>query len=268
MRLFCYDLLMQPTKYPEINNLLEELLFEIKKILGNKLVGFYLYGSLVWGDFDYGISDIDMLAALESDINEKEFKELEKMHKDFVTKHTEWDDRIEVQYFSLLGLRTFKTKESKLVKISPGDELSVVEAGSKWLMNWYFVQDYGVTLYGPAPKTIIEPISKEEFIRAVKEHAIQWRKYVLDTKESRGYQGYAILTLCRAFYTIKNGEQVSKQRAANWAKQQFPQWAELIDNAFVWRKAKVNEGEKEIDNNVTFLKTQGFVNFVIDLIDK
>jgi predicted nucleotidyltransferase len=260
---------MQPTKYPDINNLLSELLSQIKKIFGKKLIGFYLYGSLVWGDFDYDISDIDLLAALESDVNDQEFIALEKMHKDFTDKYKEWNDRIEVQYFSKKGLKTFKFESSKMVKISPGEPLNITDAGNKkWLTNWYFVQDYGITLFGPDPKTIIEPISKEEFIQAVKEHALDWREYVLGTKTSRGYQAYAILTLCRAFYTIRNGEQVSKHKAASWVKQQLPQYAELIDNAFVWRQAKVSQGEKVIDNEATFPETKQFIEFIIDKIEK
>jgi hypothetical protein len=36
-----------PTLYSEINKLLELLLSSMQKILGEKLVGLYLYGSLV-----------------------------------------------------------------------------------------------------------------------------------------------------------------------------------------------------------------------------
>src|SRR2546430_15367777 len=101
---------MPPTPYADINELLNILLSQIQAILGKKLVGFYLYGSLVWGDFDYLISDIDLLAATTSDVDNEEFHALNKMHDDFATKYKKWDDRIEVQYLSLYGLKTFKTQ--------------------------------------------------------------------------------------------------------------------------------------------------------------
>jgi hypothetical protein len=71
-----------PTPCVDINQLLELLLSGMQKILGGKLVGLYLNGSLVIGDFDPNISDIDLVAALSSDIDDKEFEELQKMHTD------------------------------------------------------------------------------------------------------------------------------------------------------------------------------------------
>jgi predicted nucleotidyltransferase len=78
----------------------------VQAILGKKLVGCYLFGSLVTRDFDHRCSDIDLLAALSSDLDENELASLQKMHLDFARKHEEWDDRIEVAYFSVAGLKT------------------------------------------------------------------------------------------------------------------------------------------------------------------
>ena len=137
---------MNPTSYECINVILDSLLFNIQDIFEKKLVGFYLYGSLVWGDFDYEISDIDLLAVLTDDVDETEFMKLEKMHRDIAKEHPNWDGRIEVQYFSKDGLKNFRLKPSNMVVISPGDLLHRVQAGKEWLLNWYFVQDYGSKL--------------------------------------------------------------------------------------------------------------------------
>lgn len=250
---------MNPTLYADINQLLALLLSEIQKILGNKLIGLYLYGSLVWGDFDYEISDIDLLAATATDIDDREFNALKQMHDDFARQYQKWDNRIEVQYFSLLGLKTFKSQSSNMANISPGEPFHIIKAGKEWLMNWYFVQDYGVTLFGPSLKTLIEPITKEEFIQAVREHAEQWREHVTHTRNFPPYQAYAILTLCRALYTYKNGEQVSKKQAALWAEKQLSEWSTLIQNALLWRKDPQN-------NKATFPETVKFVHFMIGQI--
>ena len=71
---------MQVTPYAGINELLELLLASLQSILGAKLVGLCLNGSLVIGDFDPDISDIDLVAALSSDIDDREFVALSKMH--------------------------------------------------------------------------------------------------------------------------------------------------------------------------------------------
>jgi predicted nucleotidyltransferase len=74
-----------PTPNVDINQLLELLLSSMQKILGEKLVGLYLYGSLVIGDFDPTISDIDLVAALASDPDDKEFEALQKWHGEMRT---------------------------------------------------------------------------------------------------------------------------------------------------------------------------------------
>src|SRR5687768_14137318 len=71
---------MSFTAYPDVNLLLERLLAEMRSCLGDKLVGLYLYGSLVWGDFDTTVSDVDLLAAIRDDLTAEEFLDLQQMH--------------------------------------------------------------------------------------------------------------------------------------------------------------------------------------------
>jgi len=246
-----------PTPYTDINELLEILLSEMQKILGEKLIGFYLYGSLVIGDFDPTISDIDLVAALAFDLDDKEFEALQKMHEDFVQHHEEWSDRIEVCYISLAALQSVKTRTSQVANISPGEPFHKRQTSIEWLISWYVVRETSITLFGPSPKTIIEPISKDEFIQAVRSHAKAWDEWIHDM-HNRKSQAYAILTMCRALYTLKFGEQVSKKQAALWAEKEFPEWASLIENALLWREAWRDEN---VDHDATFQETLRFVRF-------
>lgn len=77
---------------------------------------------------------------------------------------------------------------------------------------------------------------------------------------SRKAQAYAILTMCRALYTLKYGEQVSKNHAALWVQQEFPEWASLMQNALSWREAFRDEN---VDHDTTFPDTLQFVRFAI-----
>ena len=253
---------MQSTPYADIDELLSSLLRQMQRILGKKLVGLYLYGSLVTGDFDRESSDIDLLAATSTDIDGKEFERLQKFHDDFVNKYPNWNDRIEIAYLSVAALRTFKSQVSKIAVISPGEPFHIKEAGRDWLINWWVVRECGVALFGPSPTTLIEPISKEEFLEVVQDHAKQWGEWI-NQMRNRPSQAYAILTLCRALYAYENGEQVSKKQAALWAQTCFPQWASLIQMALVWRAAWRDEA---VDHEATFPETVRFVHFVIDQI--
>jgi Aminoglycoside adenylyltransferase, C-terminal domain len=227
---------MHPTPYPHVNALLDELLAGMQGVLGDKLVGLYLFGSTVTAGYDDRVSDIDLLAATAADIDDKELEALRGMHHDFVERHPEWDDRIEVAYLSVTGLQTFKTQPSRLAIISPGEPLHAVEAGRDWLLNWYLVLEADVTLFGPPPSDVIAPVSQDEYVAEVRNHALSWGE-TWGFPRDRGGQSYAVLTMCRALYTHRTGNHTSKSHAAPWAQQEFPEWAGLIQEALATRAA-------------------------------
>ena len=56
---------------------------------------------------------------------------------------------------------------------------------------------------------------------------------------TREYQAFAILTMCRALFTLAYGAVVSKPAAAAWAQHALPPpWLDLIAKALVWRHDK------------------------------
>lgn len=250
------------TPDPEINELLTSLFSQIRQVLGDHLVGLYLYGSLVAGDFDAEVSDIDLLAVTTDDISEKEFYRLHAMHDDFAAQHPSWDDRIEVAYLSVAGLRTFRTQNSSIAVISPGEPFHIKEAGADWLVNWWVVRERGVTLYGPPAWEVIDPIATDEFLQTVQDHALLWPLWVHDMREPKA-QAYAVLTMCRALYALEFGDQPSKQRAAHWVQSRWPQWAALIQQALAWRVAR---SEDLPDGESVFPETERFVTFAANVI--
>jgi predicted nucleotidyltransferase len=246
-------------EYLEVDGVLRILRGQMQAVLGQRLVGLYLYGSLVWGDFDPEVSDIDLLAAIATEVSSDEADELRGLHEQFASEHPSWYDRIEVQYVSLEGLRTFKLRTSRIAAISPGEPFEVCEVGRHWLLNWYSVQERSITLLGRPPRRVIEPISREEFVAVVREHALAWPEWVQEAR-SRRAQSYAILTMCRALYACTHGEQPSKPRAARWALAQMPEWASLIEDALVWSKAA------DADGADTHVRTVAFVREVAGIV--
>jgi hypothetical protein len=75
-------------------------------------------------------------------------------------------------------------------------------------------------------------------------------------------QSYAILSICRALYAFRNGDQVSKIKAAEWAEKQLPEWSQVIQNALIWRKG----GKYKPVDELTHPQTVQFVNHVRKLI--
>jgi predicted nucleotidyltransferase len=247
---------MRITNFDDINHLLEELVLQLKTILTDNCLGVYLYGSLVWGDFNYNSSDIDILVIVQNDISPNEFSELDKLHNLIAQEFPFWNDRLEIAYIAKDTLQNIKSKSGKVAIISPGEKFNIKDTGTDWLINCYLLQNMSKILFGPKPELIIEPITKEEFLQSVKQQALEWRDWISHTKDSTAYQYYAVITICRAFYVLRNGEQTSKIVAAKWVAQNYPQWKNLIEQAIA---------KEEVES--AYAQVYDFVNEVTALIE-
>ncbi len=250
---------MQETPYPDVNALLGSLLAELQRILQDKLVGLYLYGSLTSGDFDSQSSDIDLLAVISAALSEAEFEDLLAMHRDLVRDNRDWEDRVEVAYVPAKALRTFRSARIPMVVVSPGEPFHTRgdEALKDWLQNWYLVREGGVTLFGPSPKEIIPPITQEEFVRAVRNYAMELTQDVRHTRSPKS-QAYVVLTLCRSLHVLRRGTHVSKKEGALWAQKEFPEWSNLIQGALAWREERKGPAtsDSEMTRFVAFVREQ------------
>lgn len=243
-----------------VNSLLQTLQRELRTVLGQQLLGVYLYGSLVWGDFDEAISDIDLLALLQEPIREAQLEQLRAMHERIALLFPDWDNRIEVQYVDAKGLQDFRTKPFPMANISPGEPLHFIPCNKDWLMNWYFVRTYGEVLAGPPPQAVLPEITHKEFCSSVLDQVKEWRKYIEGTKRSRPYQGYAVLTMCRSLYTLQTGQQASKKKAMEWVCREYPQYAAMASTAWQWRE----DYREETDPAETFSMVKDYVLQMID----
>jgi Nucleotidyltransferase domain len=134
----------------------------ILSVVGPSLVGLYLFGSLARGEFDTGISDIDLIAVLIDSPNEELAERLGRMHENLIRANPDWDDRIEVIYISREGLANCRTDTTTIGVISPGEPFHVVQAGRDWVLNWYPAREDSHPLIGPPIHTLIPPIPISE----------------------------------------------------------------------------------------------------------
>ena len=243
---------------PAMDKLIAELKDATQVTLGDKLHGLYLFGSLVTGDFDPKTSDIDLLAIVETDVTETELEQLKGMHQAFVRDHPEWNDRIEVAYVGVEAMKNFKTKTASIARISPGEPLHYRDMDVQWLLDWYVVQEQGLILFGPTPKTFIPHIDRQEFVDMLKDSLPTWRDRVKEAKW-KGYQSYIVLSVCRSLYAVRFGTQASKVQAAEWVAEEYPEWSSLMKQALTWRGLA-----GKADSLETQAETARFVEFGLD----
>jgi len=75
------------TPYQDINELLTDWAQGVKNILSSNIVGLYLSGSLDYGDFVTGRSDIDLQVVVRYSLNEDELKLVEQLHRSLNELH-------------------------------------------------------------------------------------------------------------------------------------------------------------------------------------
>jgi len=202
--------------------------------LGGRLVGIYLYGSLITGDYAPGVSDVDLVVVMTTALDADNFKALHRMHEGVVERYPDWHDRLELAYISAAALRSFRQQTSTIGIISPGEPFHLLQAGSDWLISWYALREDGRALLGPPIESLIDEISTDEYLRAVSEHIQHYRESV-KKPHNKPALSYIILTVSRGLYTLSHGEPASKIKAAAWAKERLPHWAALIARALIWR---------------------------------
>jgi len=217
-----------------VSPVLAQLTDGLRSILGGQLVGIYLYGSLITGDFAPGVSDVDLVVIMTAALDSVKFKALRKLHQSVVERYPEWHDRLELAYISGAALRSFRHQTSTIGIISPGEPFHLLEAGSDWLISWHALREDGQALLGPPIESLIDEISTDEYLSAVSEHISRYRDSV-KKPHNKSALSYIILTVSRGLYTLSHGEPASKIKAAAWAKGRLPHWAALIDRALTWR---------------------------------
>jgi predicted nucleotidyltransferase len=239
--------------------LLEALTVGIRQAVERTLLGLYLWGSYVLGDFDPRLSDVDLVAVLAADVSGDEFAALAAMHDALAHRFPAWAGRVEVAYAAVATLDR-PAAGGEIVRISPGEPLNRRRSDERWTIDWYVVRERGVALYGPPPAQLLAPISRRRFVQSVRANVAAWDD-LAERATGRRRQAYAILLLCRALRSTAHGDQLSKPAAGRWAQQALPEWAALIARAIAWREAPETAPDAPAD-----AETRRFVEAVRQLI--
>jgi hypothetical protein len=225
------------TPYPAINALLGDWVEGVRRLLGKKIVGLYLSGSLAYGDFVLERSDIDLQAVVQNPLAEGELKSVEELHRQMEKRHPEWADRIECSYVPLQLMRELTPPATPRPWWGFGTFHAEAPAGNEWIINHYLLSKHGVPLAGPAFNELIPPIDIDSVRRASARDLFQeWLPKVNDVEwfSNSHYQSYLVLNLCRILHTVIAGEPSSKKVAGAWAKATYPEWSSLIEEAESW----------------------------------
>jgi len=225
-----------PNLYPDVNKILNLLLTNVQEILGNQLVGMYLYGSLSSGDFNPESSDIDFLVVTTSTLSDKAIADLRSMHQRIWKSGQKWASKLEGSYIPKRDIRRHDPRSGPCPTVNEG-KFYLDKRGSDWIIQRHVIREQGTVLVGPDPKTLIDPVGPEDIRRAVKGVLQEWWFPMLEDpswlkNHGSEYHAFTILTMCRALYALKHGTIVSKPMAARWAQKELGErWSQVIERS-------------------------------------
>jgi predicted nucleotidyltransferase len=248
-----------PQNMPEaVRAILTLLLTSQQRVLGGELVALYLYGSLSSGDFDPSSSDIDFLAVTRDVIREQDpmFERLREMHTEVAVSGLPFATHLEGSYIPHDALRHYNPADATHPTIGNDWPFMLGYHDINWVIERAIVRERGVVLWGPPPAMLIDPVSPQQLRRAsCQQMTGHWRATIRDEQwlRPRRFSAFAVLTFCRALYTIEHGVYCSKPVAAAWTSQQYIAWQPMIAWALAHRADHSDTTPTELAATMTWL---------------
>jgi hypothetical protein len=256
-----------PTPYTELNQVLGELVARMQQILGDDLIGVTLQGSFAVGDYDQH-SDVDFIAAVEEELTSLQVEKLQVMHDQVYQLESEWAKHLEGSYFPREILLDPSKLGMDLWYLDHGGRHMIRSDHCNTLLVRWVVREQGVTLAGPDPKTLVEPVPVEALKAKIFEVLNTWGQQILDDPalyNNRFYQAFIVLNYYRMLHDLINGFPGSKRAGAEWAKRALdPGWSDLIDGTWAGRPDPAQKVKQPPDPQ-DFERTLRFVSYVMEL---
>jgi hypothetical protein len=166
----------------DVTEILSALLAGAREILGDKLAGLYLRGSLAHGGFRAETSDVDVLAVTEAPVGDAELGALAALHARLAALPNTYGNRMEIAYIDRAALRRFRPGLLHPTR-GQGATLERSEHHTNWILERWTVREHGLTLFGPNPRTLIDPISSDELQAAVRARLGDWADWARELED-------------------------------------------------------------------------------------
>jgi hypothetical protein len=255
----------QPTSYDDLNAVLRVLTTRVQQALGGTFLGAYLQGSFAVGDFDEH-SDVDFIVVVHDELSDSQVEALQALHASVYELESEWAKHLEGSYFPAAVLRDAARRGSQLWYLDHGSRSLVRSEHCNTILVRYVLREMGVTLAGPNPATLVDPIPVDILRDEIRATILDWGREILANREryaNRFYQGYLVLNYARMLHDLVVGRPGSKRAGAEWAKATFgPRWVDLIDSAWGGRPNPAMSVRAPADP-IAFARTLDFLRLVM-----
>ena len=221
------------TAFPELNQLLRELVASVEAILGDNVVGVYLQGSFALGDADIH-SDCDFIVVTEERVTHEQERALRELHAEIPSREGHWTHHLEGSYAPRAEIETLDGLGRDWLYIDHGwREMQWGTHCNTETVRWT-LHEHGVTLAGPDARDVVREVPADALRRSMRPLAESFlpNMFTWTSFDIAWSQRYAVTTLCRILYTLDTGEVASKRASLESAKAELdPAWRDLIQQA-------------------------------------
>jgi predicted nucleotidyltransferase len=259
----------QWTLYPDLDEVLRELVDRVQAILGQSFVGAYLQGSFALGDADEE-SDVDFLVVTDGEVTDAQAVELQAMHRRIYALETPWAQHLDGSYPPRESLRRVDPSRTQWLYLDNGATELVRDDHCNTAVVRWTLRRHGVVLAGPDPRSLVEPVSAHELRSEMVTAAHDWATWAREPHPrfgpgamSRRQQSLLVLSFCRIMHTVATGRVTSKPEAGRWALQTLdPEWADLVQRALDDRPEQWGQVRQQADERAV-ARTLAFVDYAL-----
>lgn len=224
------------TGIDELDGVLAEVADHAHDVIGEDLVGVYLQGSFALGGAD-AESDCDFLVVTSAPVGDTRLAALRVFHAELPHRPGFWNQHLEGSYAPAMDLADLGALGRPWPYVDHGSDRVVLDAHCNTEVTRWTLHEYGVTVCGPNPRSLLGPVPAEVMRAAARRDLSQ---AVKSWQRHRGWdawsQRYAVLTMARMLRTQVVGDVVSKPAAVGWALHVLSsQWGPLLETALAER---------------------------------
>lgn len=212
-----------------------------KEVLSDYNFSIYIIGSIAYGDFIKGVSDIDFMLIFEEELNENIFSAIKKFVK--ILKEST-DTKFDAVFLSENQVDIGKNQENKVIYYNDAMLRYDNNCGNISPVNWLELKTIGIKLCGKDISLNINTTIDDVLDYAYENinsywvncsHKLADLNFILTEEEV----AWCVLGISRLIYVIENKKLCSKTVAGLYAKERFGnQYEDIIDSALLVRQNK------------------------------
>ena len=212
------------------------------------------------GNFEPQYSDVDFVVILKSKVNNTELLKLKILHEKYGREH-KYGSKLDGMYlqYDMLGKMNIDIEKYPYVSGA-----NLCEAGYYDINNvtWWSLKEYEMAIESPSIKNELLEINFGNVIQTMKYNLNDYWLPKLQTPEifeQDMWVEFAVVTLSRIIYTLKDSEIKSKTQSCLYIANEYVEWRDIIEEALSIRNLKSQNVISDIDDRK---------NRTVDFIDK